>query len=403
MRWAGMRTRAISVIAALGFVCCVAVGVTVIGGARLLEPSGQRDSVLGAARAELIAGVTFAPSPDATAVAPNAPIVVTSGMGRLVAVRATSTTGAVVGGSLARSAHVWRSTGFLEYGSVYNVSALVTGAANVSALSTMSFRTLRPTSTVTATVFPGEGLAVGVGQPIVFTFSQPIDTAARAGPYRHLSVRGSRKIVGGWHWFNDHELHFRPRTFWPAGERVTVAWNLNGWNVGGGTWGMGGATAHFTVGDTHVSFANLSTDQMTVTVNGLAIATFPISGGRPSYPTMDGVHVVLDRASVVHMVSSTNGIPVDSPDGYDELVYDDVRISDSGEYVHAAPWSVSSQGNANVSHGCINLSPEDAAAFFAFSRVGDVVVVTGSPRPPEFGDHGVMDWDTSWSGFTRAR
>ena len=44
------------------------------------------------------------------------------------------------------------------------------------------------------------------------------------------------------------------------------------------------------------------------------------------------------------MNSATNGVPVNSPDGYDELVYSDVHISDSGEYVHAAPWSVDSQG-----------------------------------------------------------
>ena len=141
---------------------------------------------------------------------------------------------------------------------------------------------------------------------------------------------------------------------------------------------------------------------MLVTDNGRTIATYPISGGKPTDPTMGGVHLVMDRSSVVHMVSSTNGIPVNSPDGYDELVYDDVHISDSGEYVHAAPWSVSSQGSTNVSHGCINLSPADAAAFFAFSQYGDVVIVAGSPRPPAVGDHGVMDWATSWSAFTPA-
>jgi hypothetical protein len=102
------------------------------------------------------------------------------------------------------------------------------------------------------------------------------------------------------------------------------------------------------------------------------------------------------------MISSTNGIPVNSPGGYDELVYNDVHISDSGEYVHAAPWSVASQGNTNVSHGCINLSNENALAFFNFSRVGDIVQVVGGPRPPELGDHGVMDWDTDWSQWTPA-
>ena len=139
-----------------------------------------------------------------------------------------------------------------------------------------------------------------------------------------------------------------------------------------------------------------------VTVNGHAIATYPISGGKPTDPTMNGVHIVLDRESVVRMDSATNGIPVDSPDGYDELVYNDVHISDTGEYVHAAPWSVASQGRMNVSHGCINLSPANALSFFNFSRVGDIVIVTGSTRPPVVGDHGVMDWDTSFSAFTPA-
>jgi hypothetical protein len=139
---------------------------------------------------------------------------------------------------------------------------------------------------------------------------------------------------------------------------------------------------------------------MTVTENGKVVATYPFSGGRTNDPTMNGMHIVMDRESVVRMISSTNGIPVNSPDGYDELVYDDVHISDSGEYVHAAPWSVTSQGHRNVSHGCINLSPSDALQFFGFSRVGDVVWVVGGPRPPEFGDHGVMDWDTPWNEWT---
>jgi hypothetical protein len=63
---------------------------------------------------------------------------------------------------------------------------------------------------------------------------------------------------------------------------------------------------------------------------------------------------------------------------------------------------VSSQGHSNVSHGCINLSPDNAAAFMGFSRVGDVVQVIGGPRPPALGDHGVMDWDTPWSQWIPA-
>ena len=158
----------------------------------------------------------------------------------------------------------------------------------------------------------------------------------------------------------------------------------------------------FTIGAARISVANLQTEKMTVTLNGVTVATYPISGGRTQFPTMDGIHIVLDRESVVHMDSATVGIPVNSPNGYDELVYDDVHISDSGEYVHAAPWSVGDQGLMNVSHGCINVSPANALAFFNFSRVGDVVEVVGGPRPPAVGDHGVMDWSTAWSQWTPA-
>ena len=187
-------------------------------------------------------------------------------------------------------------------------------------------------------------------------------------------------MPGGWHWFSARELHFRPQQFWPTGEQVTVERRPR--RLGRGQRAVGRQVeqrVHFTIGDAHVSVANLATHQMTVSDNGRLIAVYPFSGGRPTDPTMNGTHIVLDRESVVRMVSSTNGIPVNSPDGYDELVYQDVHISDSGEYVHAAPWSVGSQGRTNVSHGCINLSPANALTFFAFSRVGDVVQVVGGP------------------------
>ncbi|MDQ1465924.1 MAG: hypothetical protein QOH10_339 [Actinomycetota bacterium] len=406
--------RVIGAAAMLFVFACVAVGVTVGSSARVSEVYGHRVEIASTAgtnrqqlsevRTALAASLSFVPEPGATAVAPDAPIVVKAGAGHITNVRATSSTGVVVAGALAPRADEWRSTGALSYGTVYRVTATVSGLLQGSAESTATFQTLSPSATVGASVFPSDGLTIGVGQPIVFRFSEAItDGAARAGVLGHLSVRQSRPVDGGWHWFSARELHFRPKKLWPTGERVTVGWNLTGWNAGGGVWGDGSGSTRFGVGHARVSFADLSTHLMTVTDNGRTIATYPISGGKPTDPTMAGVHLVLDRASVVHMVSSTNGIPVNSPDGYDELVYDDVHISDTGEYVHAAPWSVRSQGRANVSHGCINLSPESARAFFTFSRVGDVVVVTGSPRPPVVGDHGVMDWDTSWSEFTPAK
>lgn len=44
--------------------------------------------------------------------------------------------------------------------------------------------------------------------------------------------------------------------------------------------------------------------------------------------------------------------------------------------MHAAPWSVNSQGFENVSHGCINLSTENARWFYDNAKIGDPVIVT---------------------------
>ncbi|HUC15004.1 MAG TPA: Ig-like domain-containing protein, partial [Acidimicrobiales bacterium] len=311
-------------------------------------------------------------------------------------------------GAMGPAGDEWHSTGKLYPGTTYTVHYTVVGTSpgpgtsaatttgtepSFSAKGSGTFTTAPPASIVTASVFPSPGIAVGVGQPIVFMFSQPVDTlAAQEAVESHLSIAMSKPVPGGWHWFSSVELHFRPTSNWPVGDQVEVNGNLDRWHAGGAAWGEGVVSTAFVIGNSHISVVNLTTHQMTVTDNGRLLYTWPISAGQPRWPTQDGTHIVLDRESVVHMISSTVGIPVKSPAGYNEFVYWDVHISDSGEYVHAAPWSVSEQGFQNVSHGCVNLGPAEADVFFHFSRVGDIIDVVDGVRPPLQGDHGVMDW-----------
>ncbi|MDQ1433683.1 MAG: hypothetical protein QOF59_499 [Actinomycetota bacterium] len=356
-----------------------------------------------AERATLLKSVTFFPRPGTVDAAPTLPVSVTAGSGRLTAVSLKGPDGRSVRGAFDPAAKRWQSRALLVPATTYRVTATTAGASGVTVAAASAFRTVTPTGRVAATVFPDNGTTVGVAQPIVVRFDHFIDSdSSRAAVLSHLRVTESRPVAGGWHWFSARELHFRPQQLWPSGEQVTLEANLDGWDAGHTLWGTGRQHVRFTIGHSHISVANLSTDQMTVSEDGHIIATYAFSGGRPSDPTMNGMHIVMDTESVVRMVSSTNGIPVNSPDGYDELVYADVHISDSGEYVHSAPWSVNSQGRTNVSHGCINLSPSNALAFFAFSHVGDLVQVVGGPRPPVAGDHGVMDWGTPWSDWTSA-
>ncbi|HET9077479.1 MAG TPA: Ig-like domain-containing protein [Acidimicrobiales bacterium] len=350
----------------------------------------------------LVAGVTVSPAKGTTGVALDAPVAVSSANGLLSSVTVAPASGPAVTGALQAAHDKWVSSGALQPSTTYTVTATVAGGGTTAKV-TSTFTTLTPAALVHTTVFPDAGLSVGVGQPIVLTFNHDItDSAARKAVEARFTVAASSPVPGGWYWFSDHELHFRPQAYWPAHETISITGNLDGVDLGSGRWGTGSVSDTFAIGDSRISYANLKTEQMRVTLNGATVATYPISGGSTTYPTMNGDHIVMDRQSVVHMVSSTVGIPVNSPAGYDEYVYDDVHISDSGEYVHAAPWSVSSQGVTNVSHGCINISPTNAKSFFNFSRVGDVVEVTGSPRPPAYGDHGVMDWSTPWTDFAPA-
>ena len=55
-----------------------------------------------------------------------------------------------------------------------------------------------------------------------------------------------------------------------------------------------------------------------------------------------------------------------------------MRIDNSGAFVHSAPWSVGDQGKRNVSHGCINLSPDNAKWFYDNFGSGDPIVVKNS-------------------------
>ena len=63
--------------------------------------------------------------------------------------------------------------------------------------------------------------------------------------------------------------------------------------------------------------------------------------------------MIIEKFRVKRMDAATIGIGQDDPEYYD---LDDVeyamRVTYSGEFLHAAPWSVGSQGYANVSHGC---------------------------------------------------
>jgi lipoprotein-anchoring transpeptidase ErfK/SrfK len=378
------------------------VALAVAGVAALRDTgtgSGGRDGTPGrAAEGEPASQVRLSVRPrhKATGVRLDARAKVVASDGRLRSVTVRAADGRRLAGRLDGDGRTWASSGTLAPATRYRVSVVAVDEAGTAARQTTSFTTLRPRAELRAAIMPLEGETVGVGLPIGIWFSQAV--ADRAAVERRLQVDSSKPVEGAWHWFNDREVHYRPRSYWPGGATVTLRTRLAGVAAGDGVWGVADRTVRFRIGDRHVSVVNAKTHRMKVVANGRTLRVLPVSTGRDKYPTTNGVHFVVEKTPDKLMDSSTVGIPRNSPGGYYQHVKWSVRISNSGEFVHAAPWSTGSQGRANVSHGCVNLSTANAAWFFKLTRRGDVVEVVGSPKRP--GDSfGVADWNMSWSAW----
>lgn len=217
-----------------------------------------------------------------------------------------------------------------------------------------------PTSELAITaISPATGDVVGVAAPIEVTFAEPVTNRARAEQSVHIT--SSNTPTGKFTWLSNQIAQWVPDQFWPAHSPISVT--------------AGGFSTSFETGSAVVGIADIDAHMFTVKMDDVVIRQMPASMGKPKHPTPTGSFTALSKEKSVIMDSRTIGIPLSDPEGYRLTVANAVRITSGGVYVHSAPWSVGSQGYANVSHGCINLSPDNAAWYFDTVRVGDPVIV----------------------------
>ncbi|MGC5013875.1 L,D-transpeptidase [Streptosporangium sp. DT93] len=344
--------------------------------------------------------VTVVPLNGAAGVPTDVPIVVAAQGGTLKQVSVIALKGSrkPLTGVLSADGTQWRSRGTAAPGAAYEVRATATDAAGTETRTITSFSTVKARETYAIQNFmPSRydtGLTVGVGMPIMITFDRAVTD--RVSIERNLTVRTSTPVLGAWHWFDDRNVHFRPKKFWPAGTRVRVQARLAGVRGGPGLYGAANRTVDFKVGRSQITRGSVLSHHLTVRRNGRVVREMPMSAGQGGvwkYHTTSGVHLAMSRENVTVMVSP--GIGPGSSGYYRLTVYDTVRISNSGEYIHSAPWSVGSQGYSNVSHGCVNVSPSNAKWFLDNTLIGDPIVITGSPRVLE-PTNGWGHWQESW-------
>ncbi|HZE00631.1 MAG TPA: Ig-like domain-containing protein [Pseudonocardiaceae bacterium] len=340
------------------------------------------------------AQIVTEPSDGATGINPTAPVRVLVTHGVLDAVSLTNPEGKAVAGHFSSDKSSWTTTEPLGYAKTYNWSGTATGLDHLRRSIAGSFRTVIPERLVSGRFNVADNATYGVAMPIALTFSSKV--IDKAAVQKALSVHTSVPTEGSWAWLNDTTVHWRPRSYFAPETRVSVTAKLYGIAMGNGSFGREDIGSSFTIGRSYVLRGDTRTHRLAVYSNGIQVGDYPASYGLDSDPgrrTHSGTHVVMSKYPVYYMSNP-------------QYHYKDVearwavRMSDNGEFIHSAPWSVAQQGKTNVSHGCINLSPANARAVFDAVLPGDAVEIIGSSRQlgPNDGDY--YDWAISWESWT---
>ncbi len=304
-------------------------------------------------------------------------------------------------GKLSGDDVTWVASQLLEPGTAYAVTTVARRSDGVDVTKRSTFRTVDLTldEQTYPSVAPLQGETVGVGMPVIVHFD--VAVTDKASIEKHLTVTSTPAQPGAWHWISDHEVHWRPKNYWKPGTDVSVDVAVNSVPAGKGIYGQEDRHVDFHVGSANIYKVNAQTHQMQVFSNGQLVKTIPITTGKPGFTTRSGVKVIIEKFRTHRMNSETIGIGQDNPEYYD---IDDVeyamRLTYSGEFIHAAPWSVGSQGYANVSHGCTGMSTANAGWLYARSKRGDVVEYTGTDRPMEF-TNGYGDWNETFAQYRK--
>jgi lipoprotein-anchoring transpeptidase ErfK/SrfK len=380
-------------VAAVGSLGVVTAATAAGGRTTIAVPTAQRQAA-GPASA---AAVSLTPAAGAAGVQPATKPTARVLNGAFDDVSLTDGDGRPVPGEFDADRTTWTSTAPLAYGTSYTWGGRATGANGAAAPVTGSFATVAPSRRIRGTINIGDGRTVGIAAPIRIQFNDHV--VDRAAAERALEVETSVPVEGAWGWLPDEgggsRVDWRPKEYWPADTGVTVTANLRDVPYGGGAAGAANITSTFRIGRAQIVKADAKSFRMVVIRDGRQVFDFPASYGLAADPqrnTRSGIHVVSEKFTDKRMVSRQYG--------YDVMEKWAVRMSNNGEFIHANPNSVAAQGSSNVTHGCVNLSIDNARAYYDSALYGDPVEVTNTPVRLSSRDGDIWDWTLSWAEWT---
>jgi lipoprotein-anchoring transpeptidase ErfK/SrfK len=363
---------------------------------------GSEPGSSGGAPAGPVANATInTPADGATNVSTAVEVAYAATNASSTSVSLTDASGASVSGALRGDGSAWLPDKQLKYGTQYTLKVTATGADGKAATATSTFTTMaKPGSLARVSSIVGDGQVIGVGMMMIVSFGVDVAKDKRADVQKRLFVTSDPPQEGVWNWFSSKEVHFRPKTYWKAGTKISLRAAVGGLSVGGKWYAEKDIAIRATVGSKLLMEIDNKTKLMTVTKDGSVIKTIPVSLGKSSTPSDSGNFIVMVKNPWEWFDSSTYGVPVDGPGGYRTKVYWPQRITWSGQYVHAAPWSEKDQGKRNVSHGCVNISLALGEWLYSITHIGDPVIVRNTESKVKYGD-GWTDWELSWEQYLK--
>jgi lipoprotein-anchoring transpeptidase ErfK/SrfK len=339
--------------------------------------------------------VSIAANPqDGTDIDPDTQIVVEAELGRLTQVSVLGPEGQVPG-ILSEDGSRWTAlNSALDYSASYAIAAQAADARGRVKTWESSFSTVEPEKFFTADVSPSAGQIVGVGEPIVVYFNKKVENKAEVESA--LVVRTSQPVLGAWAWRDNRTVEFRPKDLWPGDMDVEVDLNLTGVQAKPGVFGEANTTEIFSFRPSMVSVVDANTHTMNVYKAGQLLRSIPVTTGKPGFETRSGTKVLITKERSRIMDAATGGTSLDDPEYYRVNAEYAMRLTYSGEFVHAAPWSTGAQGSANVSHGCIGMSTANGEWWWNQNEIGDVVIVENTPIIQGDDGNGLTVWNASW-------
>ncbi|KUI44172.1 L,D-transpeptidase [Mycobacterium sp. IS-1590] len=374
-----------------------ALAVGVVAPGVLAACSTRNDGSRASQDEETPAGpsLNFEPANDATDISPTERVGVQVADGWFQRISLTNPEGKVVAGALHRDRTEFTITEPLGYGVEYTWEGSVVGRDGKAVPVEGSFSTINPSTQVSGRFQLADGQVVGVAAPVIIQFDAPISD--KAAVEKALKVSTDPQVEGSWAWLPDEvggsRVHYRTRDYYPAGTKVNVDAKLYGVPFGDGAYGAQDISLHFEIGRRQVVKAEASSHRIQVLdAAGAVIMDFPCSYGEGDLDrnvTRSGIHVVTEKYEDFYMTNPAAGYA-----NVRERFA--VRISNNGEFIHANPASLGSQGNSNVTNGCINLSESDAQQYFNSAIYGDPVEVTGTRIQLSYADGDIWDWAVPW-------